>query len=619
MCGFFQVFSKNAPIDEARFRQALDTMKHRGPDNTGVVFKEINNVHCAFGHQRLSILDVQETSNQPYQSEDSILLFNGEIYNFRDIAEELRAEGVDIHPRGDTEVLSRYLQLHGLARVPRMNGMWSFSSLAINTMTVSASRDRYGKKPLFFYMDDNILCLSSTARSIMDYLGRDFAFDAGIMSDFLVFGDMFPQNGLNTHLVGIKQVPPGHNARFDLNRWDFACEAYFDTHAIQADAPDIHSQETLADLLRDSLTKRLISDRPVGLLLSGGIDSSLVFSCLYSLGLHEQCKIFIGDTGRSDDHIYAKRSADQLGVDAEVIKLDYNTNAFERFLDICGHMEKPIPLNGSSMAMPVMYEAIAERGVPVVLDGTGGDEIFGGYWSRQYPQAVRQAVKGGDWSWVRQQLASSRKKETLSHLASAFMPDALVEKFSLEKTRLRARLNPIMKMDMVAIRQCQQIDPITPSLGFDEALIADVSPGGRLGEWLWHNDRNSMRASIEARSPILDYRLFPYIRSGYQNKFVGDWNKHELRRLFDAFHSLPTQWRKQKQGFRWDGREFVKTNAMQIIELIRENRTYRSQIDVERFCAAASRSPGLLKTSLAKRLLVVSALEAKLPISKTAA
>lgn len=210
--------------------------------------------------------------------------------------------------------------------------------------------------------------------------------------------------------------------------WQLSQHAYFPFFDNFPDREIDTDPELLVTLLKDSVHKRLISDRPVRLLLSGGIDSTLILSTLVSLGLQDQCLIYMGDTGRSEGYRYAKQCVDKLGIQAETVVLDYDHNTFDRFLQIIRHQEKPVSLNGSSMGMPQMYEVISSHGVPVVLDGTGGDELFGGYWQRKFPYAVRDAVKQGDWKWLRRQLqCKAGKNEVKSHLLTSLMPASAIE------------------------------------------------------------------------------------------------------------------------------------------------------------------------------------------------
>ena len=397
MCGFFQVIQKKQPVSKEKFLTALKTIEHRGPDAEGIHFADFRTLdgseyYTAFGHQRLSILDLSESSNQPFIRDSHILLYNGEIYNYRSLGKELRKHGAKLTTDGDTEVLMQSLIRDSASALGSFNGMWAFSFFDSQKNSLLLSRDRYGKKPLFYYHDENIFCASSSIRAIKEYLGLKLEFRREALLDYMLYGSMYPSPSMQTHFKGISQILPGHISHFDCVNWTLEQTPYYDwSSPVQYNEPG--DTLNLKDTLSDSVASRLVSDRPVGLLLSGGIDSSLLLSIMVSMGLQDQVKIFMGDTGRSDDYEYAKRSVEHLGLPAETVVLDYNDNTFERFLKICWHHEKPFPLNGNAMAMPQMYEAIESEGIPVVLDGSGGDEIFGGYWERHMPFAMREALQ----------------------------------------------------------------------------------------------------------------------------------------------------------------------------------------------------------------------------------
>lgn len=618
MCGFFQVIQKKSPIDKRLFRQALASMRHRGPDQSGEMFLENDvqrsdskqTVYMGFGHQRLSIQDISNKSNQPFVMGSDVLIYNGEVYNFRELNEELRINGEVLDTEGDTETLFRCIRSDGEKALSRFNGMWAFSLYFASKDCLFLSRDRYGKKPLFFYRDENLLCVSSTIFAIQIYLQKKLQFRRDALIENLIYGKLYPSGTTDTHFEGISQVLPGHWASFDLTSWEICQKSYFKFHDERLTGHVEYNPELLAETLKDSVRKRLISDRPVGLLLSGGIDSTLILSTLFSLGLQDQCQIYMGNTGKSEDYNYAKQCVEHLGFRAETVTLDYNSSTFDRFLKICRHMEKPVALNGSSMAMPQMYEVIASKGVPVVLDGTGGDEIFGGYWSRQGPYAVREAVKQNDWEWIRKQLKSKDAYPIKSYLMRAYVPTFFSEKNYMAERKLKAFLNPCFKPELKSIFLASPTDPLE-KMGqtFTEAISSDVAPGGRLGEWLWHNDRNSMMSSVEGRSPLLDYRLNRFSYTSYNEKFSTVWNKFELRRIFDALTPLPSQWRQQKQGFRWDSRKFLYSNKEKILELIRENKSSQDLIDISKFVAVADRHPKLLSSSFGRQLLAISAID----------
>ena len=158
-------------------------------------------------------------------------------------------------------------------------------------------------------------------------------------------------------------------------------------------------------------------------------------------------------------------------------------------------------------------------------------------------------------------------------------------------------------------------DPLEyPGSDFISAALRDVSPGGRLGEWIWHNDRNAMMSGIENRSPLLDYRLRTFIGTGYRNKIHQGWNKYELRRVFSKFIELPTQWRRQKQGFRWVGKSFIRQNRNLILDLISQSKCLQSRYSVDAYVDRARVDEKFLCKGVTARLLCIAGLEETLGI-----
>jgi asparagine synthase (glutamine-hydrolysing) len=602
MCGFFQVVQKSKPIQQDRFMKALNSMKHRGPDASGNYFKETkeqnSSIFIGFGHQRLSILDLDPRSNQPFIDHEDVLLFNGEVYNFKDIRNIYTNNGVSFKTGGDTEVVMKCLMHKQIKDINLFNGMWAFSYYSSINNSIILSRDRYGKKPLFYYMDENIFCASSTIKALQIYLDLNINFEEKELLNYILHGDMWPTDNNSTHFKNIKQVIPGNHAYFNISQWKLEQNKYFDC-CTKEDKLDF-SEDNLIEKLKNSVKLRLVSDRPVGLLLSGGIDSSLILSILHSEGLHKNVKIYMGDTGRSDDYKYAKECVQKLGIKAETIVSDYGNNAFERFLKICTHHEKAFPFNGNAIAMSEMYEQISKDGVPVVLDGSGGDEIFGGYWQRHIPFALNDAQKHNDSKWIDMiKKYNPKKQEVINH-----------NTYISNDISLSGYFNPFLKIPFSTFKNAKSHDPLrNRDLSFDDALCKDASPGGRLGEWIWHNDRNSMMYGIESRSPFLDHNLHKFIFSGYKNKFDKNWNKHELRKVFNKFTPLPTQWRAEKQGFRWDGKHFFYNNKDQILEVIRKSEVLKEYVHKDLFDIVANNFPRIFKSSIGRRFLGIAGIE----------
>ena len=620
MCGFLQVFSKRREVDRERFSAALGLMRHRGPDGTGIHHHpeplrqpDGTPVFVASGHQRLAILDLDPRSNQPFLRGRRSLVFNGEIYNFRDLRAAMPEPAGGFTTTGDTEVLFHGLGLTGLGFLDQANGMWAFSHLDEATGQVLAARDRHGKKPLFYFSDPEHVIFSSTARAIHHYLGTRPRLEPEFVDCYLVHGSAFPGPDEGTHLRDIQQVPAGHFLKFDVAAWSLRAGRYFDLEAAaKSPAP---ADADLPELFMDAVRARLVSDRKVGLLLSGGIDSTIVLSALHAMGLQEQVHCFIGEAGRSEDADYAKRCVEQLGIRAHLVQLDYGGQTLDRVLEMCRHHEKPFPFLDSSIAMAEMYQHIAGHDVRVVLDGTGGDEFFGGYWERYYPAAVSDALAQGNFAWLKEswQHAPSERRLILQGILRRASGGVL----GMRRLKLwQKRFSPASVTLGLHRSARRPLDPLaTLVAGFDDTVLRDVAPGGQLGEWIWHNDRNSMMWGIEGRSPLLDYRLIPYLGSGYAGKFHHQWNKHALRRLFDALTPLPTQWRQQKQGFRWNGKAFLRDNRDRILEVIDGSPYLNARFNIRAYVDRARRHPRFLLSGVTPRLLCLAGLDAGLGLA----
>lgn len=597
MCGLFFVIQRHKPIDQSRFAAAFKFMSHRGPDATVYRYGECAvatphgpaTVWWGAGHHRLSILDLDPRSNQPFIRHGALLVYNGEAYDYERLRAHPSLAGAQFETRGDTEVLFEGLRRAGPGFVENINGMWALAFADFKSGKVHASRDRFGKKPLFWRMDDETLCLSSTLGVVDRYLGRSTQHDPEALASFLTHGAAYPGGGTRTAHLDIRQVAPSSTITFDLANWRSETAAHFSFETPHGFDP----AEPLADVLADAVRLRLVSDRPVGLLLSGGVDLSLLLSIAHAKGFHEQLQCFIGETGRSDDARYARESVASLGIKAEVVNLGYDNLSFDRFLNICRHQEKPFPLIGNAMGMAEMYEKVAGHGIPVVLDGTGGDELFGGYWARYFPFAARDAWARRDARWLFNVARADRSRVREIYNA--------VRRASTE--RIRPFLREVAKFDTASQRS---LDPLADNtLKFNQALRVDAAKG-RLGEWLWQNDRNAMMSSIENRSPLLDFRLTAFLSDPYPRKFNGSFNKVRLREAFSSFGQLPTQWRVQKQGFRWNRRAFLLDNRSSVIDLLAASRTIDRLIDRKRFIDTIVKDDRSLRSTTTARLLSIA-------------
>ena len=615
MCGLFLVLERTRPVNTQRAHAATATLRHRGPDGTGHWQFQWRNslnqdnapVSGFAGHTRLSIQDPGARSDQPFRRGGKTLVYNGELYNFRALRDQLAATGTRFETQGDTEVLLELLSHHGVNGLNQANGMWAFCMVDELRGQLVAARDRYGKKPLFVYLDGDRLCLASEIAPIQTYLGQRPVLRQGSLDGFLRDGWLFPQADGGTHIAGIQQVPAGCAWTFDLAHWQFREERYFDLAAYARSVPPEAAQ--LGELLCDAVLSRLVSDRQVGLLLSGGVDSSLILSILHASGVADQVHCFTGDAGKSDDARYARQCVEQLGIRAINVPLDYGSDGMDAFLQVCRHQEKPFPFIGNALAMPQLYARIAEHNVPVVLDGTGGDELFAGYWDRTYRFALMQARAEGDEAWIAASLRANADNAKAMIAARAALGDATLLQHGIGLLQAIGDPPVVGRFLYPGVAQAPVNDVLAAFEGsLGDALVADAARG-RLPEWLWQNDRNAMASGIENRSPLLDHRLAPWMHSAMRNKFEGPWNKRELRAMFAGFTPLPTQWRRDKQGFRWVYNRFLQSNRCAVLELVASSRLLPERVDVAALLDAARRDDAVLECGLLQRMLCIAGLE----------
>ncbi len=592
MCGVAVSIRRRGAVDRDRMRSALDLLRHRGPDAQGLAVVEVAEAQVGLAHARLAIIDLDPRSNQPFRLGRHALVYNGEIYNFRDIA-----GGMPLATSGDAEVLLRLLVRDGPEALNAANGMWAFCWLDEERGILTAGRDRYGKKPLFYAVEADAIHLASEPQALAALVGRPSAMRAGELDRFMADGWLFPDPSGATHLAGIRELPPGGILTVDIAAWTIDVRRGFPMPMDRA-----AEGEDLAALLADAVTKRLVSDRKVGLFLSGGIDSTLILSVLATLGLTGDVVCITGDAGRTDDARYASACIEQLGIAALKVPLPYDSFGFEQFLAICKAQAKPFPMIGNVLGMHALYQAVAEHDIRVVLDGTGADEIFGGYWHRYFAAALRDAQIAGDSQWI--------------DAVHPIMPNSYRHLHAANGWRLTRELPGLGDLAILrpearrAIVATPPQDPLQDFTGTLAETLQRDSLAGRMQEWLWQNDRNAMAASVENRSPFLDYRLAAWMATPYDRKFGELWNKRELRALFERFTPLPTARRRDKQGFRWAFDHFFRANLEAVLAITAGSSIARRYVDTGAFADGVRDGRIGLDSPLLHRLSVLAGLEA---------
>jgi asparagine synthase (glutamine-hydrolysing) len=496
MCGICGVVSANGSVDPERVARMSATLVHRGPDSAG----ELAEGPAALAARRLSIIDL-ETGDQPIANEDGTLhvVQNGEIYNYRELRRELERAGHSFRTHGDTEVLLHLYEQHGTGFAERLRGMFAVAIWDAPRRRLVLARDRFGIKPLYYRNVDDELAFASELRALprgevdLDALEAFLAFNS-IPAPLTIFRE-------------VRKLPAGH-----VLVWEDGT-VHLERFARPAPLPERRDEEAelveeLRSRLRDSVRAHLVSDVPVGVLLSGGVDSAF----LAALAAEE-----VAEPLRTFSIGFEERSFDELG-DARRVAERYGTRHRELVLRPDAALLLPAlaeafdePFADSSALPTYLVSELAASDVKVALSGEGGDELFGGYYT--YAADLLAARTGGLARFARpvvERLPTSTAKASFDYRAKRFVRAAHLP--PLERHHgWKEIFSPDLRAELTGRRST--FDPVDllraryeETRGADElARLQDVDLGVYLvDDLLVKTDRASMAHSLEARVPYLD-------------------------------------------------------------------------------------------------------------------
>jgi asparagine synthase (glutamine-hydrolysing) len=561
MCGIAGIFHLGTPkpVDPARVERMCDAIAHRGPDGQGVWTAP----GVGLGHRRLSIIDVAG-SPQPMASSDgrAMLVYNGEVYNYRELREELKAHGASFLTDGDSEVILAAWQQWGVDCLPRLHGMFAFAIYDMSQRTLFLARDRLGVKPLFLAeLSDGSLAFGSELKALTAHPLLRREVDPLAIEDYLTWGYVPDHRSI---LAGVGKLPAGHSLLLrheasvpaPVQWWDVSFAERRPGRAADLEAELLH-------LLRQAVTSRMVSDVPLGAFLSGGVDSSSVVALMAEASRDPVKTCSIGfDVAALDETGYASVIAERFATEhrSRIVSAD----DFDKVDMLAAMFDEPF---ADASALPTWrVSQLARENVTVALSGDGADEAFAGYRRHVFqhnedrarsllPQAVRQPVFGAlgavypKADWAPRPL---RGKATLLSLARS-SEEGYAR--ALAVTRAEQR-DTLYSPEFLRIRGDYRAETAFEDLmrgaparsGLDRAQYADLKfwlPG----DILTKVDRASMAVSLEAREPLLDHRLIEFaaalpermrMRGG-----VGKWlMKRTMRRYLpdDILY-------RQKQGF----------------------------------------------------------------------
>jgi len=519
MCGIFGVLSK-LKIDRQQFIKSLKTLQHRGPDNTRFWNDEQQTVFL--GHTRLSIIDISERANQPMLSDDGryIIVFNGEIYNFKEIKKELSDLGVSFNTNSDTEVLLKGYIIWQSEVLQRLNGMFAFVIWDHKEKILFGARDRLGQKPFYYLKTDKEFIFASEIKALLHYQ-KDITLNFESLSEYLHYGYFLCPNSFYNDIY---QLPPA--SFFSLQNNQLKIEQYWNLskllslhHELKVNQDEL--KEELDDLISDATQKRLISDVPLGAFLSGGLDSSTISEYIQKNNPEHRLRTFsIGFREDSFNELpFAEETAKYLNTnhDQEIVANNLETI----FNELKTTFDQPFA-DTSSIPMLALTQK-TRKNVTVALSGDGADEILGGYETYKadllfkYYQWLPVSLKKVLYSFSTF-LGSSHKKVSADYKIRQFLSAYSCDykqahmhwRQLFNKQEIRELLVPELheKIDQSEIRN--KIDNYYLEVhGLDrlnQNMYVDLKTW-LLDDILVKVDRTSMRHSLEVRNPFLDYRV----------------------------------------------------------------------------------------------------------------
>ena len=572
MCGIFGIIGELKP--ETLLLGAIDKLRHRGPDSTSIYSNK--DMKICLGHTRLSIIDLSDNSNQPFWSDNEkfCIVFNGEIYNYKEIRKELIADGYTFRTQGDTEVLLKSFERWGQGCLHKLNGMFAFCIVECeNNRPIKSflARDRAGEKPLYYTQNSNSFVFASELKALKNITKTKLNPDA--LNHYLGVGYLPPDMSI---LDGVEKLKPGHLINLCHVKNKISIEKWWDLPPIDYSQINSFSDalSRIDSLIKDSINLRLRADVPLGILLSGGLDSTLI-AFYTSLVTSQDLNTYTIEVPglKMDESLRAANFAESIGSNHTNLVLDGFNN--RNLGELCSYIDEPLA-DSSLIPSFHIYKIISEE-CKVAFGGDGGDEIFGGYSDYQKAFKLHQYL----------QLIPNKVTELLS-LLSNYYPLSYRGRNFLNSIKGGAFQQIIwgtpyfdIKMRENAINK-DLIKKLSKPISFPEIeLLSNFNTGANPldsmmrchfksilpDDFLFKVDRASMFNSIEMRTPFLDHRLieFAYEKLPSHYKVTKNGSRFLQKALLkNAKKGIDTGY--VKQGFSIDLNRWVVENMENFIK-----------------------------------------------------
>lgn len=591
MCGIAGIISTNPNnVSSARLKQMTDAIAHRGPDGEGFWLNESKTV--GFGHRRLAIIDLSETGVQPMHypfvtgetrtTDVSVrgprekprysITYNGEIYNYLELKEELKLKGYSFFSNSDTEVILAAYDHWKEECLQQFDGMFAFAIWDDQEQTLFAARDRFGEKPFYYFFDGEQFVFASEMKSLWA-AGVEKQIDHSMLLNYIGLGWVKnPADLSQTFYKNIISVPQSHYLKLDLHNKKNEIVQYWDLDKeTQLTLTEAEAVEQFQRLFNTSVTRRLRSDVETGTSLSGGLDSSSIVAMIKSQIPNSKFQVFTSSFPgfEKDETAYAKQVADQFQLQQHLV-----SPTAESFLNDIQRLiyQQEEPFQSSSIyAQYKVYELAKQQGVKVILDGQGADETLAGY-HKYIHWFLQEMAKGGrqkaeaeafgrnnialNWSWK-------------NKLAARFPEMAAVQ---LENKANKEILNNKFIANNYRKTNFNKKSIFKPAVGKLNDLLYYNTMRNGLEELLRYADRNSMAHGVEVRLPFLSHELVQFIFSLPSHyKMQNGFTKYILRESMKNVLPSSIIYRTDKIGYEPPQQEWMRsTGFTELLQTSRE-------------------------------------------------
>lgn len=566
MCG---IYGTTIKYSDHQIKSKLERTSFRGPDKMDWKSYNHNDTTVSFGHNRLSIIDLDPRSNQPLSYQEKVkIVFNGEIYNFQELKKSLSQKGYVFNTTSDTEVICALYLEYGKDCVSYLNGMFAFVIYDVEQHQFFGARDRLGQKPFYYYLNGKDFEFSSQISSIQLYNNR-LTISKRAIQKYLSWGTIPDTDSIFNE---IKKLSAGHSFTYDLDTGKFKDEQYWDLdylgkNKFKGSYKD--AMQELEHITSDAVKTRLFADVPVGVFLSGGVDSSLI-AALATKSTNEKIKTFSVKFNEKgfDESIYAKKVADHLKTDHHIIECNYS-EGLDLIDNFYHYYDEPF---SDSSAIPSMLLAkYTKKHVTVALSGDGGDESFIGYHRYNWVRHMNKIYKLP--KPIRELAAKSL--QALPHYKLKIIGNVIKHK-NVNDAYLGTTYNPNSNWfefdnDITDFEELKYIYHDKKNV-FERVSDFDLKT---YLNWDINTkvDRGTMAFSLEARSPLLDHRVVEFSRA-LPTDFKY-YKKNQKRILKDILYDhVPKQiFDRPKAGFTMPFKEWFKTDLKDYVltELSPEN------------------------------------------------